>query len=425
MSSNVLPLALASPPPALRAMLLLRLLYLGPGAMSNGMLAIALPWILVGATSTAAAMGLLTGGWVAAAVAGAWLGRSVARRWGARVASSALSLLSVLMFGLASLAWLVWDAGAWAYAAVILASACDAGSDLVVQTRWPLLARLVRQPLARVLGANWLWTIGGTVLGALLAGWAMEQQALWAVAAVIAICGAVGAAALRCVLPHDRRLLTPPRAAWQEMLAIGLLLRRRRLLAGVLGALLLAALALGPIDQLFVPILVARAKLGADFLGLLSATAALGAALGLGLSHQARLERLPVAVLAVGTGAVAGYLLLWWAAPAAPGLLVGTFVVSLLATPMLPLLEAIFVRGMPPGLRPTFMAAMVAGLGLADALGGVLLGRLFDLLGPALVLLALAVLCAAAALGLASGGARLLAALERALGTARNDPGQA
>jgi predicted MFS family arabinose efflux permease len=365
--------------------MLLRLLVVLPGAFVEGSLGVALPWTLASNVADGLSLGVLTGGVIACGVLGSLTGGSAANRFGERRVAVVCAASSAVALVWAALNF-VSGVMAQTYIGLLIVFFCDSAADVAGHSRLPVIARLSKVSLTRLASGNWLWVLAGAIAGGIFSGWCLDGGHDGLLAHVIVIGALLTLFGLVLVLPRDQTKVFPSHRAPTFKNLIGFVRQQRELI--IIGSLVLGgAVLLGPADQLIVPFLLNRAGYSAEFFSWVVAASALGAAIGLaGASHFLDLEQRRGSVILAGTFGVAAYIGLWLAVPSATVILAGMLLVSALVAPMLPVLEAAFLRCATARYRSILIGALTAAAGMADALGGLVMGAALDWLGPSVLL---------------------------------------
>jgi predicted MFS family arabinose efflux permease len=364
----------------------LRLLVVLPGAFVKGAIGVALPWMLASTVSSGTSLGLLTSGVIALNVLGSLAGGWAASRFGERgtaIVSAALSVIALI----ASLPYFISGAWAAAYVGLLIVFFYDSAADVAAHSRLPVIARLTKISLTQLASGNWLWALIGAIAGGIFSGWCLETGLNKVLAYAIVIAALTTLLGHVVTLPRDqvRNFFTRRGPTFKSLL--GFVMQQRELLI-ICGVVLGGSMLLGPADQLIVPFILNRGGYSAEFFSWVLAAGALGAAIGLlGASHLPKSERQHSHIIFAGTIGIAAYIGLWLIAPSATVILAGMILVSVLAAPMLPVLEASFLRCAASPYRSILIGLLTAAAGVADALGGLVMGAGLDLLGPSVLLM--------------------------------------
>ncbi|MFN7474982.1 MAG: hypothetical protein ACK5RJ_09425 [Burkholderiales bacterium] len=385
---------------ALRAFVVL------PGALVEGALAVALPWLVTRASLGTPWLGVLPALLVAAALVGALAAPFAAKYFGSRRVVLGGALLAATGLGIATtLLLLGFTAAAFGVALTVIAA--DGLADVTFNARTPFMARLSRVPLQQFTSANWLWSVGGVALGGAMAGVAISDEmrptsAITWLAASMAVLAFLVALALTVLMPRDSRIShgvagERPNAPKRDPRNPRILL----LFALIAGLSFLY----GPVDNLLAPARLASNGRDASTFGALAAVGAMGLAMGLMLTHAVCTDRYGKTLLLVGlAGIVAQIALLWWL-PRDPALVLGSFVTAAVAAPLLPLLQSSALKAVASTHRTAMLAAAVTTVSLADLVGTAVFGALAGAVGTGCALgvaTVLAVLGFAVALPIAS-----------------------
>lgn len=372
----------------------LRLLVVLPGAFVKGAIGVALPWMLASTVSSGTSLGLLTSGVIALNVLGSLAGGWAASRFGERgtaIVSAALSVIALI----ASTPYFISGAGAVTYIGLLIVIFYDAAADVAAHSRLPVIARLAKISLTRLASGNWLWALVGAIMGGIFSGWCLDTGLNKVLAYAIVIAAFTTFLGHVFTLPRDqvRNFFTHRRPTLKSLM--GYVMHQRELLI-ICGVVLGASILLGPADQLIVPFILNRGGYSAEFFSWVLAAGALGAAIGLvGASHFPNSTRQHGRFILAGTIGIAAYIGLWLIAPSATVILAGMILVSALAAPMLPVLEASFLRCAATPYRSILIGLLTAAAGLADAVGGLIMGAGLDWLGPNVLLMIILLLVVA------------------------------
>ena len=338
--------------------LALRSLVVLPGAFVEGVLAVALPWLVARASLGTAWLGLLSAPLVAAVMAGTLVAPVATKHWGSRRVVLAGALLSAASLGLAAVLWFLgFVTGAFGVA--LIAIAADGMADVAFSARTPVMARLAKVPLLQFTSANWLWSVCGVAVGSALAGAAMGDAALddpwiaW-LGAGMAVVSLLMAISLAVLMPRDARIphgmravpVTPSeRVLWNQRTVL--------LIALIAGMSFLY----GPVDNLLAPAHLASNGREAWTFAAIMAAGAVGLAAGLVLTQTVRAGCRGIPLLSVGlAGIVAQLALLWWL-PSDLTLVVVSFVTAAAVAPLLPLLESAALKTVASTHRTLLLAA--------------------------------------------------------------------
>jgi MFS family permease len=351
--------------------LALRLLVVLPGALVEGALAVALPWLVAKQTQGTAWLGIASAGLMGAALLGALVAPSLEQRAGPRRMTV---LAAFAAAGLLVLALWCWAAGqpTLAYLFALTAVAADAACDVGFTARLPVLARLARQRLDRFSAGNWLWAIGGAAVGSVAAGWALDAQRHAALMAVLAATTLAVAVALVCVLPREAKSRRA-RPAMRSLADRGLWRRPLVQLTGAMAALVVFA---GPVDNLLLPVHLSSHGWPAEAFGETVAALGLGVACGLALMQGGGTPQQRPLLIGAGLLGLALQLVVVLWLPPRWSMLAGVFVGAALFAPLLPMAEAAALKAAPPAQRTLFVAAWSTLLGVCDVIGTVGFGAL-------------------------------------------------
>lgn len=364
---------------ALRAFILL------PGALVEGVLAVALPWLVTRAALSTSWLGALPAMLVAAAIVGTLLAPLATQRFGSRRVVLVCALLQAVFLGVATVLWL-FGCSALAFSAALVAMAADAIADIAFGARTPVMARLARQPLARFTSANWLWSVGGVAMGSALAGVMMGESksggnAIAWLAGISSALSMIVALALAPFMPRDSRrtqanqsdrvTALKHRALWSQRTVLLI-----SLIAGM-------SFLYGPIDNLLAPAHVASNDRGPWTFAILMTAGGIGLAAGLLLTQTLQADGYGVALVFAGLGGIFVQLFLLWRLPSDLWLGLGGFLTAAAIAPLLPLLESVGLKAVTSAQRTALMAAIGTAASLADLAGTAAFGALAGTVGTA------------------------------------------
>jgi MFS family permease len=364
-------------------LLALRSLILLPGALVEGVLAVALPWLVTKTNLGTAWLGALSALLVAAAIAGTLIAPLATKRFGSRRVVLVGALVQAGSLGIAAVFWLLGYT-ALAFGAAWVAIAADGMADIAFSARSPVLSRLVRQPLAQFTSANWLWSVGGLAMGSAIAGIAIDEGTadtnsiawLAAMTAALSLLVALGLAAL---MPRDgRRVLAKYNVQVTGLKHQKLWNQRTVLLIALIAGM---SFLYGPIDNLLAPAHVASNGRGPSTFAALMTAGGIGLAAGLLLTQTLQTGRYGAALVFAGLGGIFVQLILLWWLPSHLWLVLGGFLTAATIAPLLPLLESVGLHAVSAAERTALMAAIGAAASLADFAGTMVLGALAGVVG--------------------------------------------
>lgn len=365
--------------------LALRSLVFLPGALVEGLLAVALPWLVTKANIGSAWLGALSALLVAAAIAGTLAAPIATKHFGSRRVVLVGAIVQTVSLGLAAALWL-FGLTASAFGAAWIAIAADGMADITFSARTPVIARLIRQPLAQFTSANWLWSVGGLAMGSALAGIAMDNapaggnNIAW-LASIAAALSLLVTLALAALMPRDGRKVQARSGAQLTALKHQSLWNQRT----VLLVALIAGMSFlyGPIDNLLAPAHVASNGRGPSTFAALMTAGGIGLAAGLMLTQTLQAGRYGAALVVAGLGGIFVQLVLLWWLPSDLWLVLGGFLTAAAIAPLLPLLESAGLSAVTSTQRTTLMAAIGVASSLADLAGTVVFGALAGAVGTA------------------------------------------
>lgn len=364
-------------------LLAMRALILLPGALVEGVLAVALPWLVTKTNLGSSWLGALSALLVAAAIAGTLIAPLATKRFGSRRAVLVGAMVQTGSLGAAAAFWLLGDT-AFAFGAAWLAIAADGMADIAFSARTPVVARLVRQPLAQFTSANWLWSVGGLAIGSALAGIAMDDGTLGAnsiawLSAMTAALSLLVALGLVALMPRDgRRVQAKRRVQLTTFKHQALWNHRTVLLIALIAGM---SFLFGPIDNLLAPAHVASNGRGPSTFAALMTAGGIGLAAGLLLTQTLQADRYGAALVVAGLGGIFVQLILLWWLPADLWLVLVGFLTAAAIAPLLPLLESVGLSAVSAAERTALMAAIGVAASLADLAGTVVFGAIAGAVG--------------------------------------------
>lgn len=365
----------------------LRSLVVLPGALVEGALAVALPWLVARASLGTTWLGLISALLVAAALVGAIAAPVATRHWGSRRVVLAGAGVSAACLGLAAALWLVGFVAS-AFGVALIAIVADGMSDVAFNARTPVMARLAKTPLMQFTSANWLWSVCGVAIGSALAGIAMGDSTLdspliaW-LAAGLSVLVLLVAIALAVLMPRDASITHGMRGVPVGHARRGLWNQRSVLLIALISSI---SFLYGPVDNLLAPAHLASNDRGASVFGVFMAAGAVGMAVGLGLTQTVSTHRHGRALLSIGmAGLVVQLAVLWWL-PSDLTLVIAAFVAGAAFAPVLPMLESTALKAVASTHRTLLLATAGTTAGLADLAGTALFGALASAAGTATAL---------------------------------------
>ncbi|QAV47502.1 MFS transporter [Pantoea agglomerans] len=375
----------------------------GISLFGNSVAAVALPWLVLDMTGSAAWTGVAAAAGMLPLILGSFLGGALIDRFGARPVAVIADLASA-----GSMALIVWLADhQWIGLAILLAlialGALFDGPGMTAQeSRYPELARLARMPLERATALNKLVGSLANIVAPAAAGLGIALFGPERTLLLTAGCSLLAAVLDRLSLP-GRRL----RCRSQDASRSVDVLAGARFLMGdpLLRSLLLLGSAvvglLGALDAVVMPVRIREAGLVASSLGWFLAAAGSGAivgALAFGrLGPRLWLRRIVLTCLSLE---VMAFCLLTLTNDEGLRLLAG-ILAGLGSGPLNPLLTTVLLRRAPIAIRSRVLGASTAAALVATPLAVLLAGGAIDLTGSRPVLTAMAlvaiVLLAAAA----------------------------
>lgn len=375
----------------------------GSSLFGNSVAAVALPWLVLDMTGSAAWTGVAAAAGMLPLILGSFFGGALIDRFGARPVAVSADLVSA-----ASMALIVWLAGhqwlglATLLALIALGALFDGPGMTAQESRYPELARLARMPLERATALNKLVGSMANIVAPAAAGLGIALFGPERTLLLTAGCSLMAAVLDRLSLP-GRRLR---RRSQDASRSVDVLAGARFLLGDpLLRSLLLLGTAVvglfGALDAVVMPVRIREAGLAASSLGWFLAAAGGGAivgALAFGrFGPRLGLRRIVLACLALE---VMAFCLLTLANDEGLRLLAGVLA-GLGSGPLNPLLTTVLLRRAPVAIRSRVLGASTAAALVATPLAVLLAGGAIDLTGSrpvlaAMALVAIALLVAAA-----------------------------
>ena len=365
----------------------LRSLVVLPGALVEGALAVALPWLVARASLGTTWLGLMSALLVAAALVGAIAAPVATRHWGSRRVVLAGAGVSAACLGVAAALWFVGFVAS-AFGVALIAIAADGMADVAFSARTPVMARLAKTPLMQFTSANWLWSVCGVAIGCALAGIAIGDSTLdspliaW-LAAGLTVLALLVAIALALLMPRDASIINGMRGVPVGHARRGLWNQRSVLLIALISSI---SFLYGPVDNLLAPAHLASNDRGASAFGAYMAAGAVGMAVGLGLTQKVSTHRHGRDLLSIGmAGLVVQLAVLWWL-PSDLTLAIAAFVAAAAFAPVLPMLESTALKAVASTHRTLLLATAGTTAALADLVGTAVFGALASAAGTATAL---------------------------------------
>jgi macrolide resistance protein len=359
----------------------------GFSRLGNAVVGVALPWLVLDITGSAALTGVAAAAATGPLVIGAFFGGPLIDRLGSRIVAVTADILSATTVAIVAALMLIDQLGIWALMALILVGALLDGPGMTAPSaRLPDLAKLARVPLERVTAIDELLESTAVVFGPPLAGLAVVLVGLEATLYVTAACSLVAACLNAVSLPRDRRKQSeqPPLSAGARFLLGDPLLRTVLALTTLMIAIFAA------LTAVVMPTLLRSVDGSALDLGLFLATAGGGAAIAavtFGIfGHRADGRLVLIFSLAGAVIALAGITLV------APGLwlLVCAATLGLATGALGPLLNTLFLRRAPAKIRGSVFGASTAAALSATPVAVLFAGVAVEVVGPTSVLWVLA-----------------------------------
>jgi macrolide resistance protein len=359
----------------------------GFSRLGNAVVGVALPWLVLDITGSAALTGVASAAATGPLVIGAFFGGPLIDRLGSRVVAVTADILSATTVTAVVALMLIGQLEIWALIALILLGALFDGPGMTAPSaRLPDLAKLAGVPLERVTAIDELLESGAVVFGPPLAGLAVVLVGLEATLCVTAACSLIAACLNAASLPRDRRKRSQrtPFSAGAWFLLGDPLLRTILALATVMIAVFAA------LTAVVMPTLLQSGDGSALDLGLFLATSGGGAAIAamaFGVFGRRADGRL-VLILSLAGAVIA----LAGIAFVGPGLwqLVCAAILGLATGALGPLLNTLFLRRAPAKIRGSVFGASTAAALAATPVAVLLAGVAVEAIGPTSVLWLLA-----------------------------------
>ncbi|WP_406625319.1 MFS transporter [Acidovorax sp. SDU_ACID1] len=365
----------------------------GSSLFGNSVAAVALPWLVLGMTGSAAWTGVAAAAGMLPLILGSFFGGTLIDRFGARPVAVSADLASA-----ASMALIVWLAGherlglATLLALIALGALFDGPGMTAQESRYPELARLARMPLERATALNKLVGSLANIVAPAAAGLGIALFGPERTLLLTAGCSLMAAVLDRLSLPGRRvRRISQDTSRSADVLA------GARFLLGdpSLRSLLLLGTTVvglfGALDAVVMPVRIREAGLAASSLGWFLAAAGSGAIVGaLAFARFGARLGLRRIVLACLTLEVLAFFLLTLAHGEGLRLVAGVLA-GLGSGPLNPLLTTVLLRRAPVAIRSRVLGASTAAALVATPLAVLLAGGAIDLTGSRPVLAAMAV----------------------------------
>lgn len=333
----------------------------GFSLLGNAVAGMALPWLVLSLTGSAAWTGVAAAAGMVPLVLGAFFGGPVIDRLGARRIAVIADLMSAACVAAIPLLFLIGRLDLASLLALIGIGALLDGPGMTAQeSRYPELTRLARLPIERVTAVDELLDNAAVVVGPPLAGLAIVAFGVEATLFVTAACSLAAAGLNALSLPRHRRRIAANADGGGAMLAGARFLLGDPLLRILLILAMVVLAVFGALNAVVIPAYVRAGGASALDLGLFLAFAGGGAAvaaLAFGAwGHRARprlvvLFGLAGAAVAIGGLALADGPIAVLSAAALLGLSVGA---------LGPLVNAVFLRRAPSTIRASVMGASTA-----------------------------------------------------------------
>jgi MFS family permease len=350
--------------------------------LGNVVAAVAIPWLVLEETGSAALTGLAASLAALPLAAGALFGGAVIDRIGARRASVIADLTSAAAVAAIPI---LDGAGRLSFGAIAAAAffgaLFDAPGQAARQALVPELAERAGVPLERanslLVGTEHVgYVLGAPAAGALVA-LVGAAEALWVDAASFAACAVLVVLAV----PRLRPAVEPGRRYLRDLVEGLSFIRRDAVLLALLANMTLGNLLISPLAPVILPVYAREELGGPGELGLTIAAYGAGGIAGTALFAVVAL-RLPRNGLYAATKVA--YAALWPALILLPELallLLVLFAIGLVAGAINPLLATVRQERAPPDLRGRVLATSAAGVAVAVPVGTLLGGLAIEWLG--------------------------------------------
>lgn len=370
----------------------------GISAVGNDLTALAVPWLVLETTGSAAQAGLVVAVGTAAGLLGGLFGGGVVDRLGHKRASIIADLASA---GAVALIPLIQQSVGLAFwhllALVFLGALLDTPGMAARQSLYPDLARLAHFRLDRTNTTNQIVYRFAGLVGPLLAGILIAllgpARVLWIDAATFLVSAGLVALAVpgRVVNPHARSGETRPATSYVGEIKEGLaFIRRDRVILWLVSCFCFGNLLAEPVYAVVLPVYANQVFGSAFDLGIIFAALAVGSLIGNGL-YFAFAPRLPPRATIV-TGFTVRALSFWLLIPVPPLAVVsGSIVVNaVFLEPTNPVWMTIRQERVPARMRGRVFGALTALGAGSRAIGIVAYGLLLEGIGlqPTLIVLA-------------------------------------
>ena len=366
--------------------------------MGNAAARLALPWLALLHTGSAAWAGTMAAASVLATIVGAWLGGGLVDRCG----HAPVALISGLVGGAATAVIPLLHAlgelsnGAL-LACVILGAAFDAPGMAAQDSHLPALGRRAGLSVERVSSLKAVMShvafLGGPVVGGAAVGLLGAAATLWLTAGASLVAGLL---AVR-VLPR-RAEQAPPSAAEQAFRVGAVFLWRDPLLRPLLALVLLFTGVASANASVVIPSLFLDAGRSAAELGLFSSAMGAGGLVGIALHAALGAKQPPQRWLALAFASYGAASIILALLPGVAWLLLLGGLVGALTGPVSPILNATIYHRTPPWLLGRVLGAVAAVMLSAAPAVTVAAGALVDLAGAGMGLVVLAALASGVAL---------------------------
>jgi MFS family permease len=350
--------------------------------LGNVVAAVAIPWLVLEETGSAALTGLAASFAALPLAAGALFGGAVVDRIGARRASIIADLASG---GAVAAIPLLDAAGRLSFAAIaaaaFLGALFDAPGQAARQALVPELAERAGVPLERanslLVGTEHIgYVLGAPAAGALVA-LVGPAEALWVDAASFAACALLVALAV----PGVRLAVEPGRRYVQDLIEGLRFVRHDAVLLALLANMTLGNLLISPLAPVILPVYAREELGGPGELGLTIAAYGAGGIAGTALFAAVALR---AGRNGLYVASKVAYAALWPALillPELAVLLLLLFAIGLVAGAINPLLATVRQERAPPELRGRVLATSAAGVAIAVPIGTLLGGLAIEWLG--------------------------------------------
>lgn len=367
----------------------------GFSQLGNAISSVALPWLVLTLTSSAAWTGVAAAAGMVPLVVGAFFGGPLIDRLGARRIAVTADLIGAASVAAVPVLFLMGELTIlWLLALIAIAALLDGPGMTAQDAALPELARFAGVPVERVTSIDELLENAAVILGPAIAGIAIAAFGVERTLFITAACSLTAAVINAVSLPRHRR-------AGRNMGSDAILAGARFLLGDALlrTILVLAMVVLavfGALNAVVMPALFRAGSGSALDLGLFLAAAGTGAAIAaIGFAVRGHQVNGRLVLLLGLAGAAVSVGILVFAEPPFIWIAAGTLGLSTGA--LGPLVNALYLRRAPSGIRASVLGATTAAALIATPIAVLLAGFGTDAIGPRPLLGALALILAALA----------------------------